>query len=139
MVDGNHEHERVDGRSPETVIAERPVTVPRAIAIAFLLASVNLVPGAAAAEPLETRLDGRGPYLILATEAAARDYREAILEARKAHPGAAEGAFDPVGAFAKAREALGRIRPRYALVFLLPGEIDARVNWEWLRISTEVD
>jgi hypothetical protein len=104
------------------------------IAVAFALC-VSAVAG----EPLETRLDERGPYLILATEAAARDYREAIFEAKKLHPGAAEGTFDPAGGFAKAREALGRYRPRYALIFLLPGEIDARVGWEWLKITTEVD
>ena len=114
-----------------------PLPVPESFGAFLILALLSSL--VAAGEPLETRLDARGPYLILSTEAAARDYREAIRSARELHPGAAESTFDPAGGFAKAREALDRYRPRYALIFLLPGELDARVEWEWLRITTEVD
>ncbi len=107
------------------------------VLVAALAAGCAL--GSAAGEPCGTRLDERGPYLILTTTAAVKDYGEAIRAARKIHPGAAEGVFDPADGFAQAREALKSFRPRYALVFLLPGELDARVGWEWLRACAEVD
>jgi len=95
--------------------------------------------GAGTRDPLETIIDERGPYLILATEAAAKSFAEAIRTARELHPDAAEAAFDPESGFAKAKEAIGRVRHRYALVFVLPEELDCRVAWEWLRVCTEVD
>ncbi len=89
-------------------------------------------------EPLVPRLDSNGPYVLASTEAAASQYREALEEARKLHPGAAELVFKPVN-LDPVREAFRKSPPRYAMVFILPGELDVNFAWQWLRLTTEVD
>ena len=66
-------------------------------------------PGRALA-PLPVHLDSRGPYLVLATRAAAADYQPAIRVARKLHPDAAYSTFDPVD-LAAAQQLLRSRRP----------------------------
>jgi len=88
--------------------------------------------------PLEVRLDAEGPTLILATQGAADAYGEAMDIARRLHPGAGEGIVDPADP-AWTAAILQEHRPRYALVFILPDELDVNFAWRWLTISSEVD
>src|SRR4051812_40652655 len=74
-------------------------------------------------KPLAVRLDDRGPYLILATDKAARSYAQAIAKAKELHPAAVQATFDPVD-LAAAGKILREHSPRYAMVFILPDELD---------------
>src|SRR4051794_22453072 len=64
--------------------------------------------------PLSTRLDRRGPYLILTTHRAQADYRQAVTEAKKLHPEALQAGLDP-GDPELTLALLRARRPRYAL------------------------
>jgi hypothetical protein len=83
-------------------------------------------------------MDPRGPYAILATEAAAGKYSQGIAEADALHPGARHLTFS-AGDLSSVRSALRQDPPRYALVFILPGELDVNFAWRWLRLTTELD
>jgi len=89
-------------------------------------------------EPLPVRLDDRGPYLILSTEEAAREYRNALALARELHPDAREGALSTNDLAATERLLTGH-QPCYALLFLLPEELDVNFAWRWLKLTTEMD
>lgn len=94
-----------------------------------------------AAEPravLRAALDDTGPYLILTTERAATEYGEAIEAARALHPEALRHTFDP-GDLEELRSRLQRTRPRYALIFLLPDELEVNLAWRWLELSSALD
>src|SRR4051794_10462298 len=97
-----------------------------------------------AAEParpkdkLTVRLDTRGPYLILATEAASPAYVDAISKAKALHPRAAHATFAPENA-AAAEKLLRELHPRYVLLFILPQELDVNFAWSWLSLNTQVD
>jgi hypothetical protein len=91
-----------------------------------------------AGEPFAPALDSRGPYVIAATDGASPQYREAIEEARKLHPGANEIVF-PVGDLELVRNLFSRVRPRYAMVFILPNELDVNFAWRWLTLTTRVN
>ena len=99
-------------------------------------------PGAGDTSPgaphLAVSLDTRGPYLILASRKAQSEYAQALDIARELHPGAEIVAFDPAD-LSGVRDALARIKPRYALILLLPGELDVNFAWAWLRLAVAVD
>ncbi len=88
-------------------------------------------------EPLRASLDPAGPYLVLASRQAEKDYAAAIARAKELHPGAAQAVFDP-GDADGTRKLLRDHRPRYALVFLEPEELDVNFAWQWLTLSTQV-
>ena len=89
-------------------------------------------------KPLPVRLDDRGPYLILSTEKAAREYRNAIALARELHPDALTGPLSTED-LAPTEVLLSGHQPYYTLVFLLPEELDVNVAWRWLKLTTEMD
>jgi hypothetical protein len=89
-------------------------------------------------EPLTVKLDQRGPYLILATREAETAYPAAIAAACELHPNAELLAFDPSD-LDEVLVALRRIQPRYALVFVKPGELDVNFAWRWLTLTTQLD
>ncbi|MBI1901365.1 MAG: hypothetical protein HYS13_09680 [Planctomycetia bacterium] len=89
-------------------------------------------------EPLKVRLDTQGKYGLLATHKAAAGYAKAIDEAKKLHPGAVEATFDPAN-LETARSVLNEHQPRYAMVFILPEELDVNFGWQWLKLTTELD
>lgn len=89
-------------------------------------------------DPLVARLDTNGPCLLLSTEAAARDYAEALAEARKLHPGAPELVFRPEN-LAEIATAFKNRLPRYALVLILPQELDVNFAWAWLALTTQAN
>ena len=93
---------------------------------------------ALAGRPLEAALDSRGPYLILATEQAARSWGEVLAEARRLHPEARSETFDPTD-LAALLPRLRAAQPRYALLVMRPEELDVNFAWAWLRLSTELD
>ena len=93
---------------------------------------------AKAREPFIVRLDSRGPYLILSTQAASRQYENALAEARQLHPDATEAVFAPED-FTELRSVLQEHRPRYTLVFILPQELDVNFVCRWLKLTTELD
>jgi hypothetical protein len=99
------------------------------------------LPGAAQATPKEklpVRLDAQGPYLILATERASAAYGEAIAKAKELHPTAAFAIFAP-GDLPAMRKALSDHHPYYALLFILPDELDVNFAWQWLTACTQVN
>lgn len=83
-------------------------------------------------------LDQQGPYLILMTERAERDYRQGIAQARQLHPGCRSGRLD-LPSLAGAERQLRKVRPRYTLVFLEPDELSADFVWRWLDLTTRLD
>jgi hypothetical protein len=88
--------------------------------------------------PLAVRLDPAGPYVILATRRAATDYARAIEAARPLHPQAERLDFDP-GSLDEVGTSLRRIRPRYAMVFIEPDELDVNFAWRWLETTSRLD
>jgi len=89
-------------------------------------------------EPLSVRLDASGPYLILTTEAADRDFADAIQALRELHPDATYTNFS-TESMETVLEQLRTIQPKYALIVLKPGELDVNFAWTWLGITTRID
>ena len=89
-------------------------------------------------ERLNVHLDMAGPYLILATDNANRDYSKAIDAARHLHPAAAVATF-AVEDLSGARKILLAQQPRYVLLFLKPEELDVNFAWRWLTLSTQLN
>lgn len=89
-------------------------------------------------ESLAVRLDSTGPYLILASEAADRDYRRAIQRAQALHPEATRLTFTADNV-ELVLEQLQTIQPRYALIFIKPDELDVNFAWKWLNLTTQID
>lgn len=87
---------------------------------------------------LVVRLDPSGPYVILASPQATTNYATAIAKARALHPDATQLALDPAD-LVGAQQALRKLQPRYALVFLEPQELDVNFAWQWLALTTEMD
>jgi len=87
---------------------------------------------------LPVGLDDTGPYLILHTARAGADYAPAIALAQKMHPGSRTAEFDAENPAALAG-LLEELRPRYALIFLKPDELDVNLAWAWLQASCAVD
>jgi hypothetical protein len=88
-------------------------------------------------DPPAVKLDN-AEYMILATTRAATEYTAAIDKAKALHPNAARADFEP-GALDKLLPTLRERRPRYALTFILPDELDVNFAWAWLRLTTQVD
>src|ERR1700704_1019515 len=86
-----------------------------------LFSSAVLGAGPVARDPLKVRLDPAGPYLILASEKAGRDYGKAIDLAKQLHPAALTATFAAED-LASARKILLARQPRYVLLFLKPEE-----------------
>ncbi len=93
---------------------------------------------AAPKEPLALQLDAAGPYVILATKRSETSYASAIEKAVVLHPGAKRIPFEPDD-LDDVLDALKRIQPRYALVFLQPNELDVNFGWRWLTMTSQVD
>ncbi|MDB5320956.1 MAG: hypothetical protein JWN40_2587 [Phycisphaerales bacterium] len=93
----------------------------------------------ASQDPLKVRLDPAGPYLILASEKAERDYAKAIVAAKQLHPAAATATFAPADDLAAAKKILLAKQPRYVLLFLKPEELDVNFAWQWLTLSTQLN
>ncbi|MGO9200708.1 MAG: RNA polymerase sigma factor, partial [Limisphaerales bacterium] len=143
-------HKRVrvkgDGRAPHNLLSM--ILIPLIAGSAVCAAEVDRKPEPAAVarlrdrvaarEPFVLSLDARGPCVLAATEAASRQYREAIDEARKLHPSAGEVVFAP-GNLEAVQEVFHRRRPRYAMVFILPDELDVNFAWKWLRLAAGWD
>src|SRR5262245_33164418 len=89
-------------------------------------------------EPLAVRLDPAGPYLILATKRAGKNYAAAIGEAKALHPKAEQVDFDPSD-LTDPHKALRQRQPRYALVFIEPDELDVNFAWRWLAMTSQLD
>jgi len=87
---------------------------------------------------LQVSFDTTGPYVILASAKAAAAYRAAITEAKQLHAGAEFREFD-LGDLATLLTALKTNPPRYALVFMLPDEIDVNFGWRWVTMATQLD
>ncbi len=103
-----------------------------------LLACVKNLSRPPARAPFGAGLDPNGPYVLASSEDAAHEYGEALAEARQLHPGAIELVF-PLADLRSVAEAFRRLQPRYALVLLLPEELDVNFAWRWLRLTTAVD
>jgi hypothetical protein len=87
---------------------------------------------------MNVRLDAAGPYLILATENASKVYGRAIGLAKELHPAAAYATF-PADDLAVALKLLREHRPRYALVFIEPQELDVNFAWQWVTLTTQIN
>lgn len=89
-------------------------------------------------EPLAVRLDASGPYVILVTKRASKDYGRALERAKALHPKAQQVEIDPDD-LAPVEVKLKQLQPRYALVFLEPDELDVNFAWRWLETATRLD
>jgi hypothetical protein len=87
---------------------------------------------------LRVKLDDAGPYVILATEKSKTAYAPAIEKALALHAGAERLDFDPDD-FNGVLDSLQKIRPRYALVFIQPDELDVNFAWRWLTMTSRID
>ena len=104
-------------------------------AVWFVLQQVRPAPPR---ESLAVRLDEEGAYVILTTNRAANEFAQAIELATRLHEGAEVIAFDPADLDAL-KSRLIEISPEYAMVFILPGELDVNFGWEWLAMTTSLD
>jgi len=106
------------------------------VAVGPVMCYVNR-PGPAK-ESLRVRLDRAGPYLILATTRAAKDYAAAIAKAKALHPDAERVDFDSSD-LSDIAKALRERQPRYALVFIEPDELDVNFAWRWVTMASQLD
>jgi hypothetical protein len=83
-------------------------------------------------------LDKQGPYLILSSQAAGRDYAQAIELAKQLHPGAVVVQLDFSDASA-VQIMLKKVQPFYAMIFIKPEELDVQLAWQWLYWSAAID
>src|SRR5205823_7823156 len=88
-------------------------------------------------DPPTVKLDA-AEYVILATTRAAGEYKSAIDKAKALHPNAARVDFDPRNLNALLAT-LKQRQPRYALVFVMPDELDVNFAWAWLALTTRLD
>ncbi|MBS3762788.1 MAG: hypothetical protein KGZ25_05720 [Planctomycetes bacterium] len=106
--------------------------------LAFVVSDFGCGDGRVTNRTLIPQIDERGPYLIVATEQAAKSYQEAIEIAKSIHPQAISVTID----CARPNTWLKWLRkytPRYGLVFILPTEFDTNFAWRWMKISTQID
>src|SRR2546426_10581247 len=89
-------------------------------------------------QPLTVKLDDAGPYVILATQRAAKSYAGAIDKAKALHPKAERADFDPAD-LAEIHKTLRKFQPRYALVFIELDELDVNFAWRWLEMTSRLD
>ncbi len=76
--------------------------------------------------------------MILASTKAATTYGAALGEAKRLHAKAKYRAFDPDD-LASLLTTLKTDPPRYALVFVLPEELDVNFGWRWMTMTTQLD
>jgi len=107
-------------------------------AMAAALGSVCSAPSSAVRATSRVSIDTSGPCVILASKKSAKAYRAAIAEAKQLHAGAQVREYDPDDLTALLK-ALKASPPRYALVFMLPEEIDVNFGWRWLTMTTQLD
>src|SRR5438128_4154510 len=88
-------------------------------------------------DPPVVKLDA-ADYVILATTRAAGEYKSAIERATALHPNASRADFDPNHLDALLATLRER-QPRYALVFIMPDELDVNLAWAWLAMTTKLD
>ena len=93
---------------------------------------------AAPKEPLALRIDTAGPYVILATKRSTGTYASAIEKALALHAGAERIDFEPDD-LDDVLDALQKVQPRYALVFIQPDELDVNFAWRWLTMTSRID
>lgn len=89
-------------------------------------------------EPFDVRLDTSGPYVIIASETADRDFKSAIQKALLLHPGATCLKFSNAD-LDSVLDRLREIQPKYALIFIKPDELDVNFAWKWLEVTTRID
>lgn len=89
-------------------------------------------------ESFALKLDPAGPYVILATKQAARDYVAAIEKAQALHSEAKRADFDPAD-LTEIHATLKKWQPRYALVLIKPDELDVNFAWRWLEMTSRLD
>jgi hypothetical protein len=87
---------------------------------------------------LVVRLDTAGPFMIVASDRARQEFVAAIAKAQALHPDAESSEFDPADLGAL-QATLRQGQPRYALVFLLPDELDVNFAWRWLTMTAGLD
>src|SRR4051812_45356726 len=114
------------------------MTLTRLLVVCLMFGSTAIAAPPSAREGLHVHLDPAGPYLILATDRAARDYAKAIALAEQLHPTATAATFAPDDLAAARRILLAR-QPRYVLLVLKPEELDVNFAWQWLTLSTQLN
>ena len=107
-------------------------------AIAAALGPACSTPSSAARATSQVSIDTSGPCVILASTKAGRAYGAAIAEARQLHAGAEVREFNPDDP-TTLLTTLKASPSRYALVFMLPEEIDVNFAWRWLTMTTQLD
>lgn len=109
--------------------------------VLYILAASNLCAFPARArvdEGMAASLDPAGPYLILCTPSAHRDYAAALATMQSLHPGATVVELDPAR-LDTVLATLTKIQPRYALILIRPDELDVNFAWRWLTLTTQLD
>ncbi|MDQ7823662.1 MAG: hypothetical protein RDV48_12755 [Candidatus Eremiobacteraeota bacterium] len=84
------------------------------------------------------KLAAEGSYLIMASQDASKDYIDALTVAQDLHRNALTETFTPED-ISSAESILTRHKPRYAMVFLKPEELDVNFAWAWLTMIAELD
>ncbi|MFH1368068.1 MAG: hypothetical protein ABII64_02950 [Elusimicrobiota bacterium] len=108
------------------------------IAVGIILSQCAFLYAQGKDDFLNIRLDNRGPYLILVTEPAGKEYSKAVLLAKKLHP---EAILKTVSKddITSVKELLHNVKPYYILWIMKPGELDANFQWQWLKLVCELD
>ncbi|MBN1807947.1 MAG: hypothetical protein JW909_02690 [Planctomycetes bacterium] len=88
--------------------------------------------------PLAVRLDSGASFVLLATPAAQSEYADALSLAGDLHPGAGIVTFHTDG-LDTLLERLKTAPPAYAMVFILPAELDVNFAWRWLHMAAALD
>ncbi|MBN1424860.1 hypothetical protein JXA88_09915 [Candidatus Fermentibacteria bacterium] len=122
-------------------------TMPRMIArglvagVALSAVLVSCGGSTGSAEPkgvLPVELDTAHSFLILATEAAAAAYGDAIQTCRRMHSTARIEYFRPED-LASVESLLREHEPYYVQLFMMPHELDVNFNWRWLAMTAGLD
>ena len=109
-----------------------------ALGIAFFILSMTGCDEGEQENFFYAELDSSRSFLILSTEKASMEYKEAFKESLKLHPEARSEIFNPEDLSALEKK-IKKIAPYYVQVFILPRELDVNFGWEWLTMCAHLD
>ena len=108
------------------------------IAAAIIFGIIPLMRHSAPLELENSTMDTSGGYVIIASKKADVAYTQAIAISKEIHPEADKLVFSPTN-LKDVKAKLEKLKPRYALLFMTPEEIEVNFAWRWLEMASEID
>ncbi|MBD3415315.1 MAG: hypothetical protein GF421_12910 [Candidatus Aminicenantes bacterium] len=106
--------------------------------VLFLIITFSMCSGTKNNQVIQAELDQSRSFLILSTDKASQEYKDALKESLALHPEADSKTFDPHD-LSTAESILKKHLPYYTQVFILPQELDVNFGWDWLTMTARLD